>query len=89
MTSIHPPPRSILLSTVAFIVIVVIVIGTEPHAIVVGVGFITWVIPKIESIEGIPGVTPDEVGVGQSVLVLFTPHSEHSVVSSAGNRGQG
>lgn len=88
MASIHPPPRSVLLSTVAFVVVIVVIMGTEPHAIVVGVGFITWVIPKIVSIKGIPSVTPDEVGISQSILVLFTSHSEYSVVSSAVNKGQ-
>lgn len=88
MTSIHPPSRPILLSTVAFIAIIVIIMGTELHAIVVGVGFITWVISKMISIKGIPGFTTDEVGVSQSILVFFTSHSEYSIVSSAVNKGQ-
>lgn len=88
MASIHPPARSVLLSTVAFILIVVTIMCTELHAIVEGVGFITWVISKVISIKGISSITPDEVGIRQSILVFFTSHSEYSVVSSAVERGQ-
>lgn len=88
MASVHPPPRAVLLGTVAVIVVIVVIIGTEPHAIVVGEGFITWVISKVISIKGIPGFTPNEVGISQSILVFLTSHSEHSIVSSAVERGQ-
>lgn len=87
MTSIHPPSRSILLSTVASEVIIVVVIGTEPHAIVRGKGFVTGIISKIKAIKGIPGFTTDKVGISQSILVLFTSHFEYSIVSSAVNKG--
>lgn len=88
MASVHPPPRAVLLGTVAIIVIIVIIVGTEPHAVVVGVGFITWVISKVISIKGIPSITPNEVGISQSILVFLTSHSEHSVVSGAVERGR-
>lgn len=88
MTSIHPPSRSILLSTVASKVIIVIIIGTEPHAIMIGKGFVAWIISKMKAIKGIPGFTTNKVGVSQPILVFFTSHFEYSIVSSAVNKGE-
>lgn len=88
MTSIHPPSRSILLSTVSSEVVIVVIIGTEPHAIMRGKGFVTWIVSKIKAIKGIPGFATEKVGVSQSILVIFTSHFEYSIVSSTVNKGE-
>lgn len=87
MTSVHPPSRSILLSTIALKVIIVAIIGTESHAIMEGIGFVTWIISKIKAIKGISSFATNKVCIGQSVLVLFSSHFEYSIISSAVNRG--
>ena len=86
MASIHPPSRSILLSTVALKVVIVIIKGAEAHAIMVGIGFVTWIISKIKAIKSISSFATNKVGIGQSVLVFFSSHFEHGLVSSAVNR---
>lgn len=83
MTLVHPPARSILLSTVAIELVVVIVPGTEVHAIVGCEKLVTGIITKIVAVEGIPGISANEVGIGQAVFVGFRTHPEHGIVRGA------
>lgn len=83
VTLIHPPTRAILFCTVPFKLIIVIVPGTELHAIVGSEELVTGIITKIIAIEGIAGISADEVGVGQAVFVGLGCHPERGIVCSA------
>lgn len=57
MTSVHPPARAVLFSTVAIILVIVLVEGTELYAIVRRVELVTGIITKVKAIESISSIT--------------------------------
>lgn len=63
MTLVHPPTRSILFSTVAFKLIIVIVPGTELHAIVGCEKLVARIVAKIIAIKGISSISTSKVGI--------------------------
>lgn len=82
MTLVHPPTRSILLGTVAVILVIVIVPGTELHAIVGCEKLVTRIITKIKTFKGISSISANEVGICQAVFVSFRCHLERGIVGS-------
>lgn len=86
MTPVHPPAGAVLLSTVAIILVIVLVEGTELHAIVRRVELVTGIITKVEAIESISSITAKVVAVCQTVIVSLCSNSEHGVVGIPGRR---
>ena len=84
MTSVHPPAGAVLQSTVAVVLVVVLVDGTELHAVVRRVELVAGVIAKVEAIESISGVATKVVAVRQAVFVGLWSNSEHVVVGIPG-----
>ena len=72
MTFVHPPTRSILFGTVAIILIIVTVPGTELHAIMGCEKLVTRIITKIIAIKCISSISTNEVSICQAVFVIFT-----------------
>lgn len=69
MTSVHPPAGAVLQSTVAIVLVVVLVDGTELHAVVGRVELVAGIIAEVEAIESISGIATKVVAVRQAVLV--------------------
>lgn len=84
MTSVHPPAGAVLQSTVAIVLVVVLVDGAELHAVVRRVELVAGIVAKVEAVESIPGVATKVVAVRQTVLVGLRSNSEHVVVGIPG-----
>lgn len=69
MTSVHPPSRAILQSTVAIISVIVLVKGTELHAIVRCEELVARVVAKVKAVESISSITAHVESISQTVLV--------------------
>lgn len=87
MTFVHPPTRSILFSAVAFKLIIVVVPGTELHAIVGCEKLVTTIVTKIIAIKRISSISTNEVGICHAVFVTFIFHPERSIVCSTTKKG--
>lgn len=86
VTSVHPPSGALLQGTVVVEVVVVAVIGTEHHAIVRRVEFVTGVIAEVVAAESISSIAAEVISVCEAVLVGFRSNFEHVVVSIPGER---
>ncbi|KAG7237069.1 hypothetical protein INR49_032814 [Caranx melampygus] len=75
VTSVHPPARAVLLSTVSIILVIVLVAGAELHAVVRCVELVAGVISKVKAIKSISGVTTKVVTI---VNQLYPQHSGDS-----------
>lgn len=81
VASVHPPAGAVLLSTVAVVLVVVLVVGAELHAVVRRVELVTGIVSKVEAIESISSIAAKVVAVCQAVVVDLWPNSEHGVIS--------
>lgn len=76
VTFVHPPTRSVLFSTVAIKLIIVIVPSTELHAIMGCEKLVARIIAKIIAIKCVSSISTNEVSICQAVFVIFTRHLE-------------
>lgn len=86
VTFVHPPAGALLQGTVPMEVVIVAVEGTEHHAIVRRVEFVTGVIAELMAGKSISSITTEVVSVCEAVLVGFRSNFEHVVVSIPGER---
>lgn len=87
VASVHPPAGALLLGAVAVVLVVVVVVGAELHAVVGRGVFVAGVGAKVEAVEGVSSVAAKEKAVHQAVLVGLRSDSEHVVVGvPAGQR---
>lgn len=80
MAAVHPPTRPILLSTVSLELVVVSVSCTELHAIVRRVEFVTGIVTKVVTIEGIASISTKVISIRQAVSINFWPKLESGIV---------
>lgn len=80
MTSVHPPAGAVLQSTVAIVLVIVLVVGAELDAVVRGEELVAGIIPEVKAIESISSVAAEVVAVCQAVHVGLRSNPEHGVV---------
>ncbi|KAG9347144.1 hypothetical protein JZ751_006071 [Albula glossodonta] len=80
MASVHPPARPILQRTVPRVLVIVLVVGAELHAIVGGEELVAGIIPKVKAVEGVASIP--------SVVISIVGHFDPEHIWDRGLSGQ-